>query len=87
MWRHDEIEGVLLHWDRDVLVMGSEAGSGAPFQCVQVMGSGPGLYDDELSGAPFQCVQVMGSEAGLYDDEMSGTPLGCALVGGLCVLF
>ena len=60
MWRHDEIEGVLLHWDRDVLVMGSEAGSGAPFQCAQAMGSETGIYDDEMSGAPFQCAHVWG---------------------------
>ena len=48
VWRYDELEGVLIHWDRDVLVMGSEAGTGVSFPCAQVMGSEAG------SGVPLQ---------------------------------
>ena len=33
VWRCDELEGVLNHWDRDVLVMGSEAGTRVSFAC------------------------------------------------------
>ena len=43
MGRHDEIEGVLVHCDRDVLVVGAGPGlydeiAGAPFQCARLGG-------------------------------------------------
>ena len=44
MWRHVEIESALLHWDLDVLVMGSETD----------------IHDEQMSGAPVRCVRVWG---------------------------
>ena len=33
VWRCDELEGVLTHWDRYVPVMGTEAGTRVSFAC------------------------------------------------------